>query len=74
MKNDPDIDFDKFIEIEIPIIEKIIQNEAWLEGERRGEYVDPNDEIVQEKVRQIILKSGNEIYNMVIEKLKEASI
>ena len=34
---------------ELPIIQKIIDDETWLEGERRGCQVSPDDPVVREK-------------------------
>lgn len=44
---------------EIPIIHKIIQDETWLEGERRGCYVPDYDAVVQENVCDIVLRVGH---------------
>ena len=43
---------------EIPVIQKIIRDETWLEGERRRSYVSPDDPVVREKVCAIILNIG----------------
>lgn len=40
---------------EMPMIEKIIENECWLEGERRGEPVNRKDPVVINTVADIIL-------------------
>lgn len=40
---------------EIPDVAAIVQNECWLEGERRGCPVDPGDEVVRRRVVEIIL-------------------
>ncbi len=45
----------EFIEAEIPEVRRIVEDECWLEGERRGSPVDPRDEIVQQRVADIIL-------------------
>jgi hypothetical protein len=45
----------KFIRSEIPDVKNIVDNECWLEGERRGEPVDAHDETIQKRVAQIIL-------------------
>ncbi len=45
----------KFIRSEIPDVKCIVDNECWLEGERRGEAVDAHDKTIQERVAQIIL-------------------
>jgi hypothetical protein len=46
---------------EIPVIRKIIQDETWLEGERRGCPVAPTDSIVRENVCRIILRIGQQL-------------
>jgi hypothetical protein len=46
---------------EIPVIEKIIRDETWLEGERRGCWVSSDDPAVQENVCQVILRIGREL-------------
>jgi hypothetical protein len=45
----------EFIAAELPEIAKIIHNECWLEGERRGCAVDRYDPVVLERVAAIIL-------------------
>ena len=45
----------EFIRTEIPDVKNIVENECWLEGERRGEPVDARDETVRERVANIIL-------------------
>ncbi len=46
---------------QLQMIEKIIQDETWLEGERRGCTVSPRDAIVREKVCTIILRVGHQL-------------
>ena len=53
--------FDPVLVREIPVIRKIIQDETWLEGERRGCRVLPDDAVVREKVCQVILRVGREL-------------
>ena len=45
----------EFILSEIPDVKSIVQNECWLEGERRGQPVDLQDPAIQERVADIIL-------------------
>ena len=45
----------EFIRTEIPDVKNIVENECWLEAERRGEPVDARDETVRERVANIIL-------------------
>lgn len=46
---------------EVPIIQKIIQDETWLEGERRGCWVSPADQVVLDRVCAIILRIGQDL-------------
>jgi len=41
---------------ELSEIEKIVRDEMWLEGERRGGYVPPDDPVVRENVCRVILR------------------
>ena len=43
---------------ELPVIQKIIDDETWLEAERRGCPVSPQDPVVRENVCQIVLRIG----------------
>jgi hypothetical protein len=52
---------DPVVARQLPVIEKVIQDETWLEGERRGCYVAPNDPKVLENVCQVILRIGQEL-------------
>jgi hypothetical protein len=47
-----------FLCYELPVIQKIIQEETWLEGERRGCRVDPDDVVVRENVCRVVLRIG----------------
>ncbi len=46
---------------ELPVIQKIIADEIWLEGERRGRPVPVDDPVVREQVCAIILRIGAEL-------------
>jgi len=46
---------------ELPVIEKIISDETWLEGERRGGYVSPEDPVVRDRVCDVILSIGENL-------------
>ena len=46
---------------ELPVIQKIIADETWLEGERRGAYVSPDDPVVKEHVCDIIMNVGEKL-------------
>jgi hypothetical protein len=53
--------FDPIVARELPIIQKIIQDETWLEGERRGCHVLPTDPVVRQKTCEVILRIGAEL-------------
>jgi hypothetical protein len=57
---------DPIIAREIPIIQKIIQDETWFEGERRGCFVSPDDPIVQLNACQVILRIGQEMRDTLL--------
>lgn len=50
---------------EIPAIQKIIADETWLEGERRGCPVPPTDPLVRENVCRVILQIGEKLRETV---------
>lgn len=45
----------EFIQRELADVREIVQDECWLEGERRGGPVDPSDVAVQIRVADILL-------------------
>jgi hypothetical protein len=45
----------EIIRAEIPDVARIVSDECWLEGERRGHPVSPHDVVVQRRVADIIL-------------------
>jgi hypothetical protein len=51
----------QIIEAEISDIREIIRTECWLESERRGRSVHPDDETVRERVVAIILGGAGEL-------------
>jgi hypothetical protein len=46
---------------QLPHIARIIQDETWLEGERRGCAVPANDPVVREKVCEVVLRVGADL-------------
>ncbi len=52
---------DPVVQRQFPVIVKIIQDETWLEGERRGLAVSPHDPTVVENVCQVVLRVGCEL-------------
>ncbi len=67
------IPFDPVIPREIPVIQKIIQDETWLEGERRGCPVAPSDKIVRENVCRIVLEIGQHLRDTITAALPAGS-
>ena len=43
---------------QLPLIQQIIADETWLEGERRGCWVSPDDPVVRENVCLVVLRTG----------------
>jgi hypothetical protein len=56
---------DPVLQRELPVIQKIIQDETWLEGERRGCHVRPDDRVVRDRVCNIVLEIGQELRDSV---------
>ena len=54
-----------FLFREVLMIQKIVQDEVWLESERRGYNVSENDPIVREKVCEVVLRIGAEMRKSV---------
>jgi hypothetical protein len=52
---------DPVVARQLPVIQKIIHDETWLEGERRGCPVPPTDPVVREKVCSVVLRVGAEL-------------
>jgi len=50
---------------ELPVIRKIIQDETWLEGERRGCRVNADDRIVRERVCEVVLRIGQQMRDAI---------
>lgn len=46
---------------ELPVIQKIIDDETWLEGERRGCVVSPQDPVVCDNVCRVVLRIGSQL-------------
>lgn len=52
---------DPILNAQAPLIEKIIADERWLEGERRNDAVGRHDPEVAKRVCDIILRMGAQI-------------
>jgi hypothetical protein len=46
---------------QLPVIKKVIQDETWLEAERRGCPVSAQDPAVRENVCQVVLRIGRDL-------------
>jgi hypothetical protein len=56
---------------EIPVIQKVIADEVWFEGERRGCPVSPDDPVVRENVCQVILRIGWALREDILRRLAD---
>ena len=61
----------EIIKAEIPLVEKIIRDETWYEGERRRCAVDPRDVVVRKRVTEVILQCGDKIWAEASRMVKE---
>ena len=61
----------QIISAEILVIEKMIDDECWYEGERRHTYVPKDDKIVQQHIREIIMLVGHIIREETIKNIEE---
>lgn len=52
---------DPVIYHQLPLIAQIIRDETWLEAERRGHSVPPDDPVVRANVCAVILRIGAEM-------------
>ena len=50
---------------EVPVILKIIRDETWLEGERRGCQVSSNDRVVKDNVCSVVLRIGQQLRDSI---------
>jgi hypothetical protein len=59
---------------QLEMIRKIIADETWLEGERRGCAVSEKDPVVRENVCRVVLRIGQQMRETVMreERLREA--
>lgn len=54
---------------QLPLIAKIVADETWLEGERRGRPVEPEDATVRENVCLVVLRMGHEMRQHVLREI-----
>jgi hypothetical protein len=62
---------DSFLFRELQVIRKIIDDETWLEGERRGCYVSCEDPVVRERVCAVVLRVGRELRASVLRSMSQ---
>ena len=60
---------DPVLQRQLPLIAKIISDETWLEGERRGQPVAHKDPVVQDKVCLVVLAMGQEMRQQVMREM-----
>ena len=56
---------DPIVHRQLPVIQKIIADETWLEGERRGREVTSDDPIVRENVCAVVLRVGQQLRDTI---------
>lgn len=61
---------DPIVVRQLPVIHKIIADETWLEGERRGQPVLPSDPVVRENVCQVVLRVGQQLRDSLQEEIR----
>jgi hypothetical protein len=59
---------------QLPVIRKIIQDETWLESERRGCAVTADDHVVRERVCEVILRIGQQLREAMTQRLERATV
>lgn len=52
---------DPIVFLQLPVIRRIISDEAWFEAERRGCWVPADDRVVRENVCRVVLRIGQEL-------------
>jgi len=52
---------DPIVFFQLPVIRQIVLDETWLEAERRGCWVAPDDRIVRENVCLVVLRIGEQM-------------
>ena len=63
---------DPIVSRQLPVIQKIIADETWLEGERRGGWVSSDDPVVREHVCQVVLRVGQQLRERFLSELSGA--
>jgi len=69
-KSDP-FTVEEFIQAQIPVVQKIIQDEIGVETRRRGMPVSPNDPAVRQRICQVISENETKLISEIKQKLLE---
>ncbi len=64
--------FDPVLFRQLPVIQQIIADEAWLEAERRGCHVPADDPVVREHVCEILIRIGGALRESLTLELADA--
>jgi hypothetical protein len=64
--------YDPVVMCELPWVQKILNDEIWLEGERRHQPVRPDDPVVLERVCDILLHEGAGLRERALHDLRAA--
>jgi hypothetical protein len=64
---------DPFLQCQLQVIRQIIEDETWLEGERRGCAVSANDCVVRENVCRVVLRVGQQMRQTAMRLQTEAA-
>jgi len=62
---------DPLVRLQLPFIARIIQDETWLEAERRGHFVPPDDPVVRANVCAVVLRLGAELRSRVAREIAD---
>lgn len=62
---------DLILSLQLRHVQKIIDDETWLEGERRGCPVSADDEVVRENVCRVVLRIGREMRETALASLSD---
>ena len=65
---------DEIIRAEIPDIARIVQDECWLEAERRGHPIDRHDPTIQQRVAEIILSGVGRVMRQKYSRADSATL
>lgn len=58
---------------QLQVVQKIIDDETWLEGERRGRPVTPDDTVVRENVCRVVLRIGRQMRESTLAAIQRES-